>query len=950
MQSLRILLISFGMLATTHMVFGQIRHEHTDTLTSNQNLVTGKLPNGFSYFIVKNKQLRGITEINFINKVGFPDESTTEIHFAHLIEHLAFRSTAHFPEGVDGYLKAKGLDPTRDFHGQTGGATSYEFQLRAFDRDLFNSTLLAVRDIASGEILFTKENFEQERAAVLNEIARGDNRLLRSIKENIYNVFNQNPKYNLTLTEEAENVRKASIQSVRSFYEKWYRPKFQSLIVIGDVDQNVVRQQIEQLFGNLTSRGSDPIIRTKGEYDVSLNGKNKVIVNSNGTKSSDIDITVLIMRKHMSLTSTDVNGIYRSQLLDRVCNMLLAERFSSIPFDDEMPTRRISSGIRRHIYHPLANIDAIETSLKAATPDKVLEALDSALFELQRIRLWGFTETEFDLAKKIIAIDIADEYKNSGSDLSVKMLLQAVKDGSALPQQNKLSNPKTIFDSISLDEVNSMLMNWLNEGSGTTVILSVDDSNVLDTRSISSQILQEIISSKQQNLPRHTSRRNELPPVPTTSKPYKILKSDRSGTCHILLDNQIKVIFKPAADSILSPGRNLEIRVLGYDTTGNNLAISDLTYQSNKANRIGKIATVGNLTHAEFQEWMRIQNRTGRLDVAPYVTKFEHGINGSTILIQYEKLLMLIYHYFTTMTLPKNAIRELTDAKKGDVRGNPYLLVQDSIALVISPRKPGKNNAVSDETLLIHLSKLCKETFSNHGNLTFVIVGHFNLEDIVKTTTEYLGAIPFVDNSTRTGQKAKSFKQSSSPNSMPFNATNLTVIDDSVGNASVRMIFSVSGADNELEFTKLRILNEILRARLWQRMRVEEKAVYSVSSSIKYRSQIGFYAFDVAFETDMKKIETMRTLVVDEFAKLTNSEPDSSEFRNSLEFVRSEIDQQFDHIGYWISYIKAAETHRALPRTLEQVKSMIDNLTPQDLRIAARKMIEIKRHCFFTII
>ena len=65
-------------------------------LENSSNLVTGKLPNGITYYIYKNKKPEEKAELNLVVKAGSLYETEQEQGLAHFLEHMAFNGTTKY--------------------------------------------------------------------------------------------------------------------------------------------------------------------------------------------------------------------------------------------------------------------------------------------------------------------------------------------------------------------------------------------------------------------------------------------------------------------------------------------------------------------------------------------------------------------------------------------------------------------------------------------------------------------------------------------------------------------------------------------------------------------------------------------------------------------------------------------------------------------------------------
>src|SRR6201990_2324456 len=131
---------------------------------------TGKLSNGFTYYIRRNGQPQNRVELYLVNKVGSILEDDDQQGLAHFMEHMNFNGTRHFPKNelVD-HLQKAGVRFGADLNAYTSfDETVYQLPLPTGDPQLLNNGLQIMRDWAQEATLDPRE-LEKERGIVLEE-------------------------------------------------------------------------------------------------------------------------------------------------------------------------------------------------------------------------------------------------------------------------------------------------------------------------------------------------------------------------------------------------------------------------------------------------------------------------------------------------------------------------------------------------------------------------------------------------------------------------------------------------------------------------------------------------------------------------------------------------------------------------------------------------------------
>ena len=131
---------------------------------------TGTLPNGMTYYIRKNSEPKDRAMMRLAVKAGSVDEADDQRGLAHVLEHMAFNGTKHFPPGeLVKYLESIGAQ----FGPHVNAYTSYDETVYMLDvptdrAGTLEHALQALSDFAGGMSLEDSE-IDKERGVVLEE-------------------------------------------------------------------------------------------------------------------------------------------------------------------------------------------------------------------------------------------------------------------------------------------------------------------------------------------------------------------------------------------------------------------------------------------------------------------------------------------------------------------------------------------------------------------------------------------------------------------------------------------------------------------------------------------------------------------------------------------------------------------------------------------------------------
>ncbi len=206
---------------------------------------THTLANGFQYhFYPTNSES---IELKLIVNVGSLNEAPSERGFAHFIEHLAFRSTAHFPEGV---LFDDVGDFSLEFGPDLNGVTDYSrtiYTLTLPNKEKLNEALTWFADILQG-IQFSADAVETERDVIFGEW-RFDDKAFKAWPMQLYEQLLVNTPYaDKDPIGETQSLEQATPESLAAFYQKWYQMDKAQLIIVGELDPVQIQTKINDHF------------------------------------------------------------------------------------------------------------------------------------------------------------------------------------------------------------------------------------------------------------------------------------------------------------------------------------------------------------------------------------------------------------------------------------------------------------------------------------------------------------------------------------------------------------------------------------------------------------------------------------------------------------------------------------------------------------------------------
>lgn len=200
------------------------------------------LPNGLEVYTVQDRATPTVS-IQVWYRVGSKHDPEGRSGFAHLFEHIMFKSTKNMPSEM--------MDRLTEDVGGFNNATTFDDSTAYYEVVPSNylQTLLWAEAERLGSLTVDDTNFKSERDVVKEEfrfrvLAPPYGRLFYAIEKHS---FTTHP-YRRPGIGSIEELDAATIDDVRAFHQTFYRPDNAILIVVGDFEQQQVDGWIDQYF------------------------------------------------------------------------------------------------------------------------------------------------------------------------------------------------------------------------------------------------------------------------------------------------------------------------------------------------------------------------------------------------------------------------------------------------------------------------------------------------------------------------------------------------------------------------------------------------------------------------------------------------------------------------------------------------------------------------------
>jgi zinc protease len=915
-----------GLLACTVVLpialHGQAKKQNSNVLPLDPAVRTGRLPNGFTYYIRHNEEPKNRVIMYLVNKVGSVLEDEDQRGLAHFMEHMNFNGTKHFPHNdlVD-YLQKAGVRFGADINAYTSfDETVYELPIPSDKPEILKGGMEIMRDWAD-EALLDPVEIDKERGVVLEEKRLGKGageRMQRVYWPVILNNSRYAVRIPIGLDTVLDNFKRPTIAR---FYRDWYRPDLQALIIVGDINADSLEKVVRRTFSDLKNPAHE---RLRTNYMVPLTGKNQFIAVTDKEMPST-EAEIIIKHKESPLkTAAD----YRASIIRDLFNQMLGERYAVLSRQADPPFVEGNAGISGF----RGGVDMYDASV-VAKPGELEKGFKAVWRETERLKRFGFTETELARAKTAYLNNAENELKEKDKTNSANYIAAYqnyfLKGIAAPGVEVEYRLTKSDLPTITLNDVNSLAASYIiNTNRDIMVLAPEKDKAALPNEATVNSWLKSVADEKLSPYVDEVSAKPLLAVQPIAGKISSESYNKVINTITLTLNNGIKIILKP------TDFKNDEIQFSAYAPGGTSLS-SDPDYQSAAhAASIISASGLGNYNPTQLDKYLEGKE----ISVSPFIGERFEGINGASTPKDLETALQMVYAYFTEPRLDTAIFRGMMQRSMAGLvnRSNsPNNVFSDTVSAVLgnyNVRKTGPSVAKLEQINANAAYAFYKQRFADASGFTFTFVGSIDTNSIKPLLEKYLGALP----AKYTNEQAKDLGIH-----IPEGIIKKNVYKGSEPKSTVLLVYSGTIDYSPENKVRLDALKETLEIRLLQRLREDESGVYAPGVFIntsKYPQSR--YSFIIQFGCAPQNVDKLIASTLAEINKLKTGGP----LPENLDKWRAETKTSREPVlktnGFWLGYLNAILQNQVDLSEIDQYNGLLDKVTVKDIQETANSLLD----------
>ncbi len=711
--------------------------QDVEKLPDDPRVKTGKLANGLSYILVKNKDIKGTAHFGIAQRVGTTLEEENQKGMFKMLEALTVKGTRNFTDStITRYLKSIGLASEDVIFSTREDDVTYLIKNVPVNKgNSIDSSLLILYNWL-GAINIDEEDIKEEIPFVKNRLFYewdADKRLNNRLLDELY----PNSGYANMQYSDIENISKFTSKDLRNFYYKWFRPEFQSVMVVGDIDLNLMETKVKSIFATIP-KSLDPQKRVYYKPEP-FEGVKVSILKDKEYDKTKISINILkepLVAKY-KLTSVPFIQEYMD---DAITNLLMGRLRDGI-INKNLPITNLAIGKGR--FMNVHNMDAFSVSFETL-PDMIYSSIAFVNAEIGKMAKYGFNGQEFSKSKDIYFRNLENLYDNRtkvGNDAYLERALNHFYNGFSLASiELKFEIMKEILFSISLNQLNKYAQAML--GQEYNIVISCKMPEYEGIEEITSE---RVLSAYKDAWLKTPSIELEAPVViwpefvgqnTTAARITSEVSDPVTGATVFMLSNGATVVFKDTGVDTVA----FRAVSKGGFSLMKNADFGNAKY----INDILNLGGLANFSQPNVERLFSYNNINLKAGIEQNI-EFLEGFSG---LSNIEKLLHAVYWGFTGRRADEVAFDVY---KKGKVFETSYRSLsplnafQDSILHYSYSNKNYVERATDSEVASLQYSDILyqtRERFSNAADFVFVFAGKLNREEFKNLIAKYIGSIP----------------------------------------------------------------------------------------------------------------------------------------------------------------------------------------------------------------
>ena len=815
---------------------------------------------------------------------------------AHFLEHMAFNGTKNFPGdekglGIVQWCETKGIKFGVNLNAYTSvDQTVYRISnVPTDDQSVVDSCLLILHDWSNAVLLSDKE-IDKERGVIHEEWRSRNSGIMRLYTEAQAVMYPGDKYADCMPIGSIDVIDNFPYQAIRDYYAKWYRPDLQGIIIVGDIDVDQMEAKIKSVFADV-KKPVNPAERVY--YPVADNQEPLVYIG----KDKEIDDPTIEIYFKQDPTPDSIKGNMAYLLQQYMLSMttsMLNSRLNELRQSANPPF--IYAGCYYGNYFLAQTKDAFTLSISSKA-EGINEALKAGLTELERVRRYGFTESEYERARANYLQRLESAYnerEKTKNDSYVNEYINHFLMAEPIPGiEFEYTTMNQIAPNIPVMAINQAIQQGgLLPDNNQVVFIAAPEKEgiVCPTKE---EVVAQLKGMKDLKVEAYVDKVSNEPLMKEAPKGGKIVSENTNaiyGTTELTLSNGVKVYIKKTdfkAD---------EIQMKGVSLGGTSLFPDNDKLEMSYLNSVIQAGGLGNFSKVDLTKMLAGK----KVSVNAAVGANTEGITGSCSPKDFETMMQLTYLSFTAPRKDMDAFASLKSRIKAQLESaesNPLSSINDTIQKMMygyHPRYFSMKPEMVDQINYDRIIEMYKDRFADASDFRFFLVGNVDIEKVKPLIEQYLGALP------STGRK-ETFRDNHMDIAKGM-LENTYAKEQQTPMATVFMLYSGKCKYDLKDNLLMSFLTQALDMVYTEEVREKEGGTYGVSSYGQLSKHPNEkFMLQIVYQTDPAKKDHLNGIIDAQMKKMASEGPTEEHLQKIKEYMLKKYKDNQKENGYWLN-------------------------------------------------
>jgi zinc protease len=717
-----------------------------EALQDDPAIISGVLENGFSYRILQNSYPKNRISLRLVVRAGSVLESRNERGIAHLVEHMAFNGTVHFPGNELGsYFEKAGMAFGPEVNAYTSfDETVYRLEIPANDPEILNTSITAIFDWACG-LSFDEAELEKERGVVLEEwrLNRGvDGRAWDALLPFLFPFSRYAARMPIG---DPDIIRNAPRNRIVNFYKKWHRPELMTLVIVGDADVALLEQAVQERLSAIPASEKP---RAFPVYPVSV-PRTKLSLRLSDPEAPYTQVFIGSLFPAVQVKTREDQRRYAAGAI--------AIYALSARLDEQVQDGDLFLGSQVFTMNALRSMNAGAIWFNPK-PGAFNDAFRTVIDEIDRFVDYGITETELERQKANLRSSALDLWQNSkkaeSPDIASRLVESVLNETPLLSADAEYRLELETIDTLTKDEINAIVKQYFDKRGSRLLTIAPPDADVPAKSAVNrmwKRYRNAFLGPYNDDLDDRPLFPPELAGSPGSITAERALSDGSGGTS---TDGSPADVPPTIIEFTLSNGATVivcptdfkeDFFVFNALSRGGLSLVSDDEYPS--ASMSAEYAGMSGLNG--FRQTQVAKKLAGEnVSIRPELNETYAGLSGSAAARDMESLFQLVNLYFASPNFTEAAWKRATGNIAAKIEANQKYPQNFFFAELWKTLYPGSVRFNEpDDSFVSALDsakaqQFYRQRYGGAGNFIFIFTGNVDIDEAKRLSALYLASLP----------------------------------------------------------------------------------------------------------------------------------------------------------------------------------------------------------------